>query len=459
MDHPFTLRGPIIDRESFFGRNDELEKIFSHISKGQYVSLLGESLSGKTSLLYHLQRPEVQARYWRGEQEPLFVFIDCQEGYLDTRDNFYSMVLDEIRERVPEMSVIPIETRLDLTFKRYLKHLKTLKKKFILILDEFEVLHGRSFPPTLYDDLRARQHDGACIITATRVPLSACCPDQVGSDLDNICQKVYLGSFTQDEFDQFIDTVSSRCQFPYDDFKLNDYKAEIFDLGGRFPFFIQQAAYRFWEVGQEGRHRHLTREQLGNEIRRKLVYELQGEFNFILDHLRPDELEVLRALAKGVRAVQLDSNVLSSLKYKGYVLDDGRIFSFAFREGFILTQVDEVKRPVPKLDIDEANKIVRVNSEIVVFTELEDKLFWHLYRNRGRVCPFNELWEKVWGYPPGEDRAAINTAIRRLRVKIKDYNKDYIQTAPGRGYIFVSQPSDDRSRGKIPRSSGYKSVR
>jgi len=357
-------------------------------------------------------------------------------------------MLNEIRERVPDISV-PIEASVDLTLKR----LKELNKKLVLLLDEFEELH--SFPPPFFSRLRSMWDDGVCIITATRVPLHECCPSQESSPFHNLRRDVFLGSFTSKEFDEFINNMSSRCQFPDDDFRLSNYKDEIIDLGGRFPFFVQQAAYLFWKAGQEGRHRHLTRGQLCYEIKIEFAHAFQRDFEFILDNLSADEQKIILDLARGKPVPDsLRARVaLRSLDYKGYILDHSRVFSSVFRD-FI--ERPEGEKPVlKKLEVNEVNKMVRVGGRIVDFTPLEDKLFWHLYRNRGRTCTYLELWEKVWeGKGTPTKYEMIHAAVSRLREKTEDHNENYIKNVRGVGYRF-SWPNDDRSIGQ-PRS---KSVR
>lgn len=92
-----------------------------------------------------------------------------------------------------------------------------------------------------------------------------------------------------------------------------------------------------------------------------------------------------------------------------------------------------------RLSVDFQGRAVRVLDKPVRLTALEFKLLAFLIRNRDRVVPKQELFEKIW-----EDKftgdGTLNVHIRRLREAIErdPGSPAYILTVWGEGYRFCS---------------------
>jgi two-component system response regulator RegX3 len=71
---------------------------------------------------------------------------------------------------------------------------------------------------------------------------------------------------------------------------------------------------------------------------------------------------------------------------------------------------------------------------------MEYRLLAYLVKNRGRIIPKEELFNKVWGDAITSD-GTLNVHIRRIREKIEsDPNEPlYIKTVWGTGYLFEAQ--------------------
>ncbi|MEE8391827.1 MAG: response regulator transcription factor [Anaerolineae bacterium] len=111
----------------------------------------------------------------------------------------------------------------------------------------------------------------------------------------------------------------------------------------------------------------------------------------------------------------------------------------------VLRRVELAERQDPSpafqagdLVVDFARQRVFVRDEEVNLTSTEYRLLCELVKQPGRVLVPEYLLEKVWGVGyEGEDHLVRNN-IYRLRRKIEPdpRNPQYIQTRPGRGYIF-----------------------
>lgn len=91
---------------------------------------------------------------------------------------------------------------------------------------------------------------------------------------------------------------------------------------------------------------------------------------------------------------------------------------------------------LPDLAIDFAGRrVIQAAGGEVYLTPIEWSLLSYLYRNRGRVIPYDLLSEKVWG-SQYVTRAAIKAAVHRLRQKLADGDRPIrlLRSHPGVGY-------------------------
>jgi DNA-binding response OmpR family regulator len=89
-----------------------------------------------------------------------------------------------------------------------------------------------------------------------------------------------------------------------------------------------------------------------------------------------------------------------------------------------------------KMDIDARSVLV---VEIPLdLTRLEFDLLYHLLSNAGRVLTREQLLEQVWGYDFVGDTRAVDSAVKRLRAKLRAASEDVdtIETIRGVGYRF-----------------------
>jgi two-component system KDP operon response regulator KdpE len=93
------------------------------------------------------------------------------------------------------------------------------------------------------------------------------------------------------------------------------------------------------------------------------------------------------------------------------------------------------------LSIDLIGRRVVVDSQVVRLTPTEYKLLALLVENRGRVLPFDQILEAVWGPDYASETDYVRTYIWHLRRKIEPDPKDprYLQNELEVGYRFQPQ--------------------
>lgn len=89
-----------------------------------------------------------------------------------------------------------------------------------------------------------------------------------------------------------------------------------------------------------------------------------------------------------------------------------------------------------ELAIDTANYRVSVGGQNVTLTFKEYELLRFLATNRDRVFSREQLLSRVWGYDYYGGARTVDVHIRRLRVKIEDGHRTFIETVRNVGYRF-----------------------
>ncbi|MHB8597826.1 MAG: response regulator transcription factor [Ktedonobacteraceae bacterium] len=95
---------------------------------------------------------------------------------------------------------------------------------------------------------------------------------------------------------------------------------------------------------------------------------------------------------------------------------------------------------VGPLNIDFAQRCVKVNGQEVDLTYTEYELLSLLARNRGRIVTYDILISEVWGYNEVSELQSVHTYINRLRKKIETpANRRFIRNEPKIGYRFLGE--------------------
>jgi DNA-binding response OmpR family regulator len=90
------------------------------------------------------------------------------------------------------------------------------------------------------------------------------------------------------------------------------------------------------------------------------------------------------------------------------------------------------------LQMDVDARSVLIGKMSIDLTRLEFDLLYHLLSNAGRVLTRERLLEQVWGYDFVGDTRAVDSAVKRLRAKLRaaSDNADAIEAVRGVGYRF-----------------------
>jgi AAA+ ATPase superfamily predicted ATPase len=255
--NPFTFGNPIRDPARFYGRKEEIRQIVNRLrsSAHESTSVVGERRIGKTSLLKHLDNPEVAAELGLIPEEYCMVYIDFQ-GLTDiTPQRFWKRVLRKMErsiclpDLVSEIKQVRELDEFDLfDLEDLFQIIADSGLTIVLLLDEFEyVTQNPNFGSDFFGGLRALAiHQNMPLVTATRRELVDLCHSEElkGSPFFNIFANIVLRPFKNEEVTEMLDGYLSEIEISLSKIE----KTTILELGGGYPFFVQIAGHYMVEA-------------------------------------------------------------------------------------------------------------------------------------------------------------------------------------------------------------------
>ncbi|MBT9311775.1 AAA family ATPase [Leptothoe kymatousa] len=192
VQNPFWHRSGRIDNpDLFFGRERELNEVFSILNTGSSVALIGEREMGKSSLLKAIERKAETAL--KADREPLY--IDLHD--VTDEEDFYYALCDSMG----------FATCKGFRFKQLVK-----SRRVLLLLDEIEKMTWDGFTNQVRSQLRGLAEGGDApfklVVTASQ-PLDRLFPDSGGkgtmvSPLAGICLEAMVNPWGAEEIKTFI---------------------------------------------------------------------------------------------------------------------------------------------------------------------------------------------------------------------------------------------------------------
>ncbi|MCL2201619.1 MAG: response regulator transcription factor [Oscillospiraceae bacterium] len=85
--------------------------------------------------------------------------------------------------------------------------------------------------------------------------------------------------------------------------------------------------------------------------------------------------------------------------------------------------------------LDLLSNQATLNGHMLDLTATEFKLLYLCIQNEGKIMDFDHIYESIWQRPMGDDRNAVQAAVKRFRQKMEPAGYD-IYAVRGKGYIF-----------------------
>ncbi|MCB8920543.1 MAG: protein kinase [Ardenticatenaceae bacterium] len=302
-DNPFFNRHRITDPAYFFGREREIEALYSAIATRQCRSIVGERKMGKSSLLSHLADPATLQHHGFNPEQYVFVYIDLEGMANITYDEFWPEVLDRMEMALPEQAsnlrdmVADMALQSEVRFmqvRRLLRRVDRAGLTVVLMLDEFESLASNvAFNASFYGELRSLAGEiGVVYITASKrslYDLTYQHADTLSSPFFNIFSEEPLGLLPHKEAVLLLGKLALRGQEPRP-FTPTQIE-EMIRLAGPHPFFLQLAGYYLYahENGQAD-------DTVPDKVKRRFIAEAEDHFRYVWSQLTPLEQDALQHL-------------------------------------------------------------------------------------------------------------------------------------------------------------------
>jgi tRNA A-37 threonylcarbamoyl transferase component Bud32 len=328
LRNPFFSRQRITDLDCFYGRQREIEALYSAVITHQCRAVVGERKLGKSSLLTAVAQPSMMARFGLDPARTLFLYLDLEGMASAQRGDFWIEVLDRLAVALPPGDPTGLnpsgqglgeqtERLLDAgelrftTVRRLLRRVRDAGLELVFTLDEFEGLaRNPSFEPDFYGELRSLAGElGIIYLTASKrglYELTYHHSDTLSSPFFNIFSEITLGLMPEDEARGVLETLSRRGQGP--GFCEEEVDLAL-ELAGPHPFFLQIAGYHLYEMPGRGEPQF---PDAYDRPSRRFTAEAEDHYRYLWSQLSDEEQKALlspnaadEALRKGLTAKAL----------------------------------------------------------------------------------------------------------------------------------------------------------
>lgn len=264
QSNPFYYGNPV-PAEFFTGRQWELSHICNRIISIQSTAIIGESRSGKSSVLLYLSSQETRENLY-GEHggQLLFSFIDIHAlEYECTQSQFWEEALYPLNDSSFAQGYQKCKEK-DFSYfelKRLFTQIRKSKQWMVLILDEFDVLLHRPNLNTseFFGRLRSLSSlsRALCLVIASRLSLShlnnavSATKNYTGSPFFNTQSEMTLGPLKDENVSQLLERAENRFNKQEYDF--------IKSAAGEHPYLLQVAGFSLWEVYEREEQDYIER--------------------------------------------------------------------------------------------------------------------------------------------------------------------------------------------------------
>ncbi|WP_420630170.1 protein kinase domain-containing protein [Candidatus Leptofilum sp.] len=310
MKNPYISRGPIQDKSLFFGRHYILQEIGNFLQGNQSVSVVGPRKIGKTSLFFHLLRPETVASL-NFEHQYLFVYLDCEVLGDSNHQEIFGIFASEMEIALEEQG-FEVEPTLEraiahptrISFETAVRKLNRRGIRIVIILDEFERLSANpKLNVNFFNALRSAAGRFQLIyLTASTKPLIQLTYVQnqqeiLSSPFFNIFAQLHLGLFSREEAFQLINTPAQEAGNPF----TAEMASNIYQLAGGHPFVLQIVSFFAFSNDDE-------------QLEERIWQELLAHYEYYWRNLSLLEQSTLLRLSQLIASEEQNTTIASTLR-------------------------------------------------------------------------------------------------------------------------------------------------
>lgn len=317
----FAMESPLKSDSYFYGRKDLVHNIYAKYSMGENYGLFGLRKTGKTSVLYAVERT-VEAN------NGISIYIDCQDTSI-YKLRWYEL-LEEIIKKIDQKYNFGILEDLIITFSEktasndFIEYLKLVNqksnKRILLIFDEIEhisfdlsdELHWRDGSDYLsfWRSIRAKIQSNPNLISFMIAGVNPWIIEKASvNDNDNpifnFASIRYLDLFKLSDVNNMVNEIGGYMGLSFDDHVI----ARLHENYGGHPFLIRNVCSMLAKKFKTRPYTLNKRDydENKNEIDKKLSQYIQS-IVFVLKKWYSPEFEILKSISLGNEIKHLDSS-------------------------------------------------------------------------------------------------------------------------------------------------------
>jgi hypothetical protein len=263
--NPFYHGNPVKSTH-FLGRKNELDRASGRICTSQSTAIVGESRTGKTSVLLYLAAPENHAQLYGGEteQQRFFSFLDAQgfDEQINQADFWilaFAPLFSAVIQPSPESKLARLYAAcLDNGFKNHslgllLDQLAEQNYHLVLLVDEFGTVLNK--PHLCRSDFLGSLRSLASIKPALSLVIASWQSttqlnkltqeiNKTGSPFFNIYEECSLKPFSNEDVELLLGRSNGR--FTAEDINF------MIHAAGYHPYLLQAIATELWNIYEDG---------------------------------------------------------------------------------------------------------------------------------------------------------------------------------------------------------------
>ena len=431
--NPFYHRGAIRNAADFHGRENEISQIMGLLRNGQSVSLIGPRRIGKSSLLIHLSRPEVQQAAGLKSGKTLFLLLDCQELGGSPPEEVYEAICFGLENAAQDSGLVLKPSNQDSgTYRaldRLLHQISQMGSSVVVLLDEFELLAANEhLTPYFFARLRGLTTKyGLAYLTASQRPLFAITAEEeiLSSPFFNIFVTLPLGLYSDEEAHSLFSKRLAGNEIAFS----AELASYLLRLVGPHPFFLHLAGYHTYQALASDKA--LTKTKF-YQLDAAIEVEADSHLGYLWQNLSPEEQYTL-AIAHG----PIDSRRLLEQQCL-LVAANGRYqYTSKILQRFVRRQAVQGLIQAGPFVIDQQRHQVWANQADMSLTTSQFNILVRLCQQPSQVVRGDDLETAVWGDVLVDDPDRLKTLIKRLRRAISPYD-NWIISERGVGYALRS---------------------
>jgi hypothetical protein len=282
--NPFTYGNPISDPGRFFGREREVTQICGRLlNRGfESSSLVGDRRIGKTSLLNYLADPSVRTERDLDPERYVFVTVDLQ--VMDDSmgpQQLWRRLLTLMKRHCKDAGIIELLAGLDpaepldgFALGDIFQAVDNTGQHVVFLLDEFEhVTTNPNFGADFFYGLRSLvSSHRIALVTSSRLELVELTHSKAikSSPFFNIFANVGLRLFSPEESLGLISESLRPTEVRFTEPEV----AQVLDLAGPHPYFLQAAGWALYDSYERGLDRPARADHLRRQFRQEAIPHL-----------------------------------------------------------------------------------------------------------------------------------------------------------------------------------------